>query len=102
GADDHRVGRSNDRAVTLHELADRAIEFEAAEARARRIAMLCIPRHVALEERHLMAELVEALEQGPIGGGVAVSPGGAEGQSEKDEHHAAASLRLPARRLRNN
>ena len=48
-----------------------------------------------------MAELVEALEQRSIGGGVSVAPGGAEGEAEEHELHAAASLRLSLSSLRN-
>ena len=72
--DHDEVSRGYQPRVAGRHLAQIAVEFGAAVRRMRQIAMRAVPRNIALEEGDGVTALLQSFAQGPVGGGVAVSP----------------------------
>ncbi len=101
GADDHRIGRGDERTPALQP-SQVLVEGEPAEVRLAQVPVLTgVPGHVPLQEDDLVAPGGEGLQEGAIGSGVAVAPGGREAEPQDDEFHARLRSRLCAAWARN-
>src|SRR5690606_21664096 len=92
GADDHRVGSCEQIAEAVDEVRDRLVVVKRAEIRLSQIAVVGVPRNVALQKGEPMAEFIQPAHQRAKGGGMAVAPGGRKREADKDDvHYSAAS-----------
>ena len=63
------------------------VKGEAAEIRVWQVPVFGVPGAVAFEEQYVVAACGERAQQGAVGGGVAVAPGGGQGQADDDYAH---------------
>jgi hypothetical protein len=68
----------------LLEIRDIGIEVHFAIAGIRQVAVLGVPRHITLVETHLVATPLQSTDECPVGGGMTITPGRSNGQSEND------------------
>src|SRR5438270_5183378 len=90
GADDYRI-RATDLFTPPIQLVERAIIFQPTVVRVSDIAILAIPRHIALEEQDVVPALCECFQERAIGGRVAIAPRRRQAEPEDDKLHAATS-----------
>ncbi|MCW0416864.1 hypothetical protein NB689_002618 [Xanthomonas sacchari] len=101
GTHDHQVRRGDRGGVPILQFLEAGIQHRRARQLRRRILVLGVPRHVALQEQHAVAARLQRGDQSAVGGGMAVAPGRAQAQAEDDDiargHHAASRCRASSK-----
>ena len=88
-ADNDGIGRTHRSGVITFQLGHRAVETDLRVGKTLQVAIVTIPRQIALEKQHVVSARRELTQQRAVRGRMTVAPRGGDRKAENDELHGS-------------